>query len=257
MQAGIEKYHADADLGGNGVVDDRDEALLQSMLNKPPGPGAGVLGRYYYYQNDHLNTPRIMTDRQQKVVWQGVSQAFGVTTVTVDEIENNLRFPGQYYDAGMGTHYNYFRDYDPRVGRYLQSDPIGLRGGLNTYSYVFGNPVRYIDPNGLNPAVCLIPGVNFACASAATAAGKAIIGGTALIGILSTPSDSTNDECESNNPDCNEHFTRCLGTSLADAIGGNFGSGRCGLCRDTCEQNGGEWQSIAHTGDRCDYWNFQ
>ena len=52
MQAGIEKYHADADLDGNGVVDDGDEALLQSMLNKPPGPGAGVLGRYYYYQND-------------------------------------------------------------------------------------------------------------------------------------------------------------------------------------------------------------
>ena len=56
---------ADADLDGNGVVDDRDEALLQGMLNKPPGPGAGVLGRYYYYQSDHLHTPRIMTDRQQ------------------------------------------------------------------------------------------------------------------------------------------------------------------------------------------------
>ena len=151
MQAGIEQYHADADLDGNGVVDDRDEALLQGMLNKPPGPGAGVLGRYYYYQSDHLHTPRIMTDRQQKVVWQGVSQAFGVTTVTVDEIENNLRFPGQYYDAGMGTHYNYFRDYDPRVGRYLQSDPIGLAGGMNTYGYVENNPFRYIDPLGLNP----------------------------------------------------------------------------------------------------------
>ena len=98
MQAGIEKYHADADLDGNGVVDDRDDALLESMLNKPPGPGAGVSVRYYYYQNDHLNTPRIMTDRQQKVVWQGVSQAFGVTTVTVHEVENNLRFPGQYYE---------------------------------------------------------------------------------------------------------------------------------------------------------------
>ena len=79
------------------------------------------------------------------------SQAFGVTTVTVDEIENNLRFPGQYYDAGMGTHYNYFRDYDPRVGRYLQSDPIGLAGGMNTYTYVLNNPVNAIDALGLCP----------------------------------------------------------------------------------------------------------
>jgi RHS repeat-associated protein len=57
--------------------------------------------------------------------------------------------PGQYYDQETNNYYNYFRDYDPATGRYIQSDPIGLDGGLNTYTYVSNNPVIYIDQNGL------------------------------------------------------------------------------------------------------------
>jgi RHS repeat-associated protein len=61
----------------------------------------------------------------------------------------NLRYPGQYYQAETGLYYNYFRDYDPQTGRYLESDPIGLRAGVNTYAYANGNPVSLVDSLGL------------------------------------------------------------------------------------------------------------
>ena len=63
--------------------------------------------------------------------------------------ESNPLYPGQYFDQETGLHQNYFRDYDPRTGRYIQADPIGLRGGLNIFSYVLNNPFKFIDPYGL------------------------------------------------------------------------------------------------------------
>jgi len=69
----------------------------------------------------------------------------------------NLRLSGPHYDAEAGKHYNYFRDYDPQTGRYLESDPIGLDGGLNTYVYVGAKPLGLVDPRGLkSQAQCVL-----------------------------------------------------------------------------------------------------
>ncbi len=106
----------------------------------------------YYYHNDHLGTPQKMTDGAGAVVWEGEFKPFGEAISVTGTITNNLRFPGQYYDAETGLNYNYFRDYNPVIGRYVQADPIGLRGGLNLYAYVDGNPVMALDPNGLHIA---------------------------------------------------------------------------------------------------------
>ena len=105
--------------------------------------------RIHYVYTDQLNTPRLITDTQGTVVWRWESDPFGVGDADEDPDEDgvsftyNLRFPGQYFDAESGLHYNYFRDYDPAIGRYIQSDPIGLEGGVNLQSYVANDPINY------------------------------------------------------------------------------------------------------------------
>ncbi len=112
-------------------------------------------GSVYYLHTDHLGTPRRATDSQGTVVWSWDSDPFGSTLPNEDPDGDgvnttiNLRFSGQYFDQETGLHYNYFRYYDPSTGRYITSDPIGLAGGLNTYGYVGGNPLRWYDPLGL------------------------------------------------------------------------------------------------------------
>lgn len=116
--------------------------------------GSVVESTPFYLHSDHLNTPRLATDESQQGVWQWKSDAFGIGDAS-NSLSLNLRFPGQYFDTETGLHYNYFRDYAPKTGRYIQSDPIGLAGGLNTFLYALGNPHRYTDPLGLDVTVII------------------------------------------------------------------------------------------------------
>lgn len=108
----------------------------------------------YYIHADHLDTPRLVLDKDNNQRWSWFAEPFGTTVPnsnpqSLGAFTLNLRFPGQYADQEAGLFYNYYRDYDASTGRYAQSDPIGLAGGINTYSYVGGNPLLYVDPNGL------------------------------------------------------------------------------------------------------------
>ena len=98
---------------------------------------------------DNLGTPKLLTSTEGETVWQATYTPLGEALISQHAIEFNLRFPGQYADAETGTHYNYQRDYDPRAGRYLTSDPIGLAGGDNTYAYANNNVLGAIDALGL------------------------------------------------------------------------------------------------------------
>ncbi|MGH6838949.1 MAG: RHS repeat domain-containing protein, partial [Methylocella sp.] len=108
-------------------------------------------GVRYYIAPDHLGSPHQITDASGAVVWLWNHDPFGNGDPT-DPLGNfsyELRFPGQFFDQGTKLHYNYFRDYDPRLGRYIESDPIGLAGGINTYAYARGNPLVRTDASGL------------------------------------------------------------------------------------------------------------
>ncbi|MGE0498587.1 MAG: RHS repeat-associated core domain-containing protein [Ramlibacter sp.] len=159
-------------------------------------------GKFFAIHTDHLGTPRLVTNEDNKPVWQWPYSAFGSNKPTgilkatpnpkaaitnqpvllkaTAATEMNLRFPGQYADDEAGSFYNYQRSYLASQGRYTQNDPIGLGGGLNRFAYVGGNPLRYTDPKGLAVpvavAACLAnPACAMAMAAAAAATTKACI----------------------------------------------------------------------------------
>ena len=122
------------------------DELPVAVFTPDPALGANAAAGpplVYYVHTDHLNTPRVVVDRNNVQRWRWLAEPFGTTAAETSPAGQaafifNLRFPGQFYDAESGAHYNMQRDYLPGVGRYAQSDPIGLVGGINTYAYVGG-----------------------------------------------------------------------------------------------------------------------
>ncbi len=119
---------------------------------QPNGSGVSI----YYVHSDQLNAPRVITrSSDNAVAWRWDTDPFGIVAPNqnpagLGTFVYNLRFPGQYYQAETGLNLNYFRDYDPQTGRYIESDPIGLAGGsYSTYAYVDDDPVKLKDPTGL------------------------------------------------------------------------------------------------------------
>ena len=120
----------------------------------PDPTGATKPPLVYYIHTDHLDAPRVVVDKNNAARWSWLAEPFGTTAANgnpsgLGAFSFSLRLPGQVFDAESGLHYNVFRDYDAGSGRYVQSDPIGLAGGINTYAYVGGNPLTYYDPYGL------------------------------------------------------------------------------------------------------------
>ena len=172
---GVKTYFLYTDEGLAGEFDENGLAI-KTYGYKPASAWGGeplfmkTNGNYYYYQNDHLGTPVKLTDRNGSVVWSADYSSFGEAEIDPSSsVINNLRFAGHYFDMETGYHYNFHRTYDAKLGRYLETDPLGIskrpdfflfsKGPLcptgnrlddiNLYSYALNNPVNYSDIYGL------------------------------------------------------------------------------------------------------------
>jgi len=148
---------------GGAKIGERDYLWLDTLplaqSERVFSGGSVTSSSFVYLHSDQLNTPRLATNGAGTVVWRWDSDAFGIGAANEDPdsdtnlVNVRLRFPGQYLDAETGLHYNYFRDYDAVTGRYIQSDPIGLEGGIDTYLYADGNPLSRADRFGLQSSI--------------------------------------------------------------------------------------------------------
>lgn len=156
-----ENGHLLGEYDSNGVLI-QEYVWLQNLpvaILKRHGTGTPVTVDIFYLHSDHLGSVRVVTrPSDNKATWRwDPSEAFGNSQPNTNPnglgvFSLNLRFPGQYVDSETGLNYSYSRDYDPLTGRFLQSDPIGLRSGISTYSYALNSPTNYYDPFGLDVA---------------------------------------------------------------------------------------------------------
>jgi RHS repeat-associated protein len=131
--------------------------LRVATIGSLGGLTGGETEAIFFYHTDHLGTPLMMTDRTGQVVWQGEYLPFGEPFSVNEDVDgdgvtvtNNLIFPGQYFDQETMLYYNMARAYGPKIGRYVEADPIGLNGGRNIYGYSWQNPINLYDFGGLD-----------------------------------------------------------------------------------------------------------
>lgn len=118
----------------------------------------------FYIHADHIDTPRVVVDKNNQIRWRWMAEPFGIPAAETNPsglgvFAFNLRFPGQYYDQESGLHFNWNRFYDAGLGRYTTPDPLGLDAGdMSLYAYVGGDPLSFVDPMGLSGAGGSRPG---------------------------------------------------------------------------------------------------
>ena len=119
------------------------------LNGSPVGEVDPVAGKLYFTHTDRLGTPQKLTDSTKTVDWTATYNPFGNTVSFGGTLTNqSIRLPGQYFDPETGMYHNGFRDYAGSMTRYVESDPIGLAGGTNTFQYVNGNAFKFSDPLG-------------------------------------------------------------------------------------------------------------
>jgi len=215
---------------------DGDGTPLRTYVWRDTVPVAIILhGRYgepesvLYLETDHLGTPIAASNMQGTVVWRWESDAFGATMPNEDPDGDgflttiNLRFPGQYFDKESGLYYNWHRYYDPKLGRYLSPDPIGLAGGINPYVYVDNAPTIYVDPTGEVPLAVPVLG---------------LLGGLAAGAIINNMSKPGKSGSASDDP-----LGGAAGSSAGSGAGAGSGAQNCpDDDGDDCKQKASDWE---------------
>jgi RHS repeat-associated protein len=107
-------------------------------------------GNIVYVHNNQVGAPQKITNPSRTLVWDQIIKPFGeIYSTPTSTTPTNWRFPGQYANANNSLSHNNARDYDSSGPFYIESDPMGLAGGLNPIVYAGQNPTQAIDPYGL------------------------------------------------------------------------------------------------------------